>query len=486
MTVSRASLGPTFTQNNPTEFGAVILIVDGDPTISPWRLAQHGAPTFVLPSLSEWLDVDSGITYRSDGSEWTPTATGTDFGPAGLLTDLISESTAGVGVEFTGAATGATTFLIKADGTINNATTNYYSIWSSPAVAVTARTAGLLAGFAADLTGNSGDTSGTKSAAFAALAPTTGGGSAVYEVINQGAGYAWTIDSSAAATGEVGWMFGANKATAWYLGTSALTFGVLTSTTATPHMAWTFTATAASTAYTVVGSINHATAAYSAQSAHATQLSTSRTAGQVNAHAASCTSLAGDINSVIYADYDAVAPTDGGGTVIHSAFKVELGHDRALDLTACATGEGLFALADNLAVGAAFREGANAYLTFVTTNSSESVTVGQPLVLANKMISVPAVLQDIAGAGVTITLPTAGTTKRVTAVGGAGTGSILAAGVDGQQVTLFNIGGTNSITMAASGTSHVALGTACVIPALTGKTFTYDGTSSLWYSNGPS
>jgi hypothetical protein len=53
--------------------------------------------------------------------------------------------------------------------------------------------------------------------------------------------------------------------------------------------------------------------------------------------------------------------------------------DSGIDASALLTGVGYVGLADNLASAWVFKEAANAYLTFVTTNSSESVKLGKPL-----------------------------------------------------------------------------------------------------------
>lgn len=100
--------------------------------------------------------------------------------------------------------------------------------------------------------------------------------------------------------------------------------------------------------------------------------------------------------------------------------------------------------------------------------------------LALPIVCAPGTVQDVA-TGNTITLPTT-STKRLTATAGAATGVIVTAGTaDGQILNLFNIHATNSITMAASGTSRVADGVSTVIAPLTGVTLIYDSTSSLWY-----
>lgn len=309
-------------------------------------------------------------------------------------------------------------------------------------------------------------------------------GTALSAQVQSAGGQTYWADLGAAATGESDIILAANLADAQTIRTAALTFEKDVTTTATPGKVWTYSGTGAYSALSEVAQINHATNAFNAAEFHATQLTAARTAGLVGAVKAGCTSLAGDNTTTPYCDFLAATPTDGGGTATHSAFYVASGHDRAMDLTNCATGEALFALCDNLAIAAEWKEGANSYLKFITTNAGEAVAVNQPLKVANKIYSIPATVQDVAGAGGTITLPAAGFVQRVSATGGAGTGTILTAGTDGQIVQILNIAG-NSITFAASGTSHVALGATCVIPALSVKQFIYDGVSSLWYSHGP-
>lgn len=85
--------------------------------------------------------------------------------------------------------------------------------------------------------------------------------------------------------------------------------------------------------------------------------------------------------------------------------------------------------------------------------------------------------QSVASSG-TITTTGIGVARVTTA--GAVTGVILQAGQAGQQVTVINES-ANSITFAASGTSHVADGVADVIAATSARTFVYDSGTSLWY-----
>ncbi len=83
--------------------------------------------------------------------------------------------------------------------------------------------------------------------------------------------------------------------------------------------------------------------------------------------------------------------------------------------------------------------------------------------------------------GGTITLPAGATVLPLTAAAAA-TGMIMTKGsVDGQQVILVNEGGTNAITMAASGTSNCALGTSVTMAAFAKFVLVWDNTTALWY-----
>lgn len=193
-------------------------------------------------------------------------------------------------------------------------------------------------------------------------------------------GAAWA-DLSNCATGEADTIVAANLADAWSIRESATTLVTLVTTTGARALNEAWARTAAGVARLVAMTLNHATNTGAAFKATFTQLSTARTAGNVAAIQGQCTSLAGDTGSPVYADFEALAPSDGGGTVIHSAYKVAAGHDRALDLTACATGEGVTAIADNLAVAWAVKEAANTYFAAKTTDAAEASVIGKPPIM---------------------------------------------------------------------------------------------------------
>lgn len=81
------------------------------------------------------------------------------------------------------------------------------------------------------------------------------------------------------------------------------------------------------------------------------------------------------------------------------------------------------------------------------------------------------------------TITTAGVSVARVAPTGAVTGVILAVGTTGGQVcTVVNEAvAANTVTFAASGTSHVADGTSSVIAGLNARRFVWDSGTSLWY-----
>lgn len=193
--------------------------------------------------------------------------------------------------------------------------------------------------------------------------------------------------------------------------------------------------------------INSASASASALDLTAVQLTTARTSGAVNGLKAATTSLAGDLNSVVYADIRCAAPTDGGGTVVHAAVVVEAGHDVALDLSACATGEADIVVGDNLAVALQIREGANNIMQVATTNSAELVTWGYPFAFG-------ATVNIIADPGTGQAIPVTRSGVCMITTGGSGQTNTLAVPTFvGQTLTLVmdvDGGGDRVITVASA------------------------------------
>lgn len=78
----------------------------------------------------------------------------------------------------------------------------------------------------------------------------------------------------------------------------------------------------------------------------------------------------------------------------------------ALDVSACATGQSLIKIGDNLAIALEVKEGSSSYLKFVTTNSAEKVVFGQPAeavtLTTTTSLSTDTIAERTSAAGVTV------------------------------------------------------------------------------------
>lgn len=222
--------------------------------------------------------------------------------------------------------------------------------------------------------------------------------------------------------------------------------------------------TAADQAQNVDLTINHATADAVGVDVTAVQLTTARSSGNVSAFRGSTTSLAGDSGGV-YSTFHALAPTDGGGSAVHNVLLVGAGYDAFVDLSACATGEADVVLGDNLALALQIRQGANAYLDFITTNDAERIR-------AQKLLSYAApTVVDMADAAHTLVLGTAGAaqtklTSNIVLVdpnsGGASENFQLpaAASCAGLELTIINTGGEGIVVQGEAAATVITLDTA--------------------------
>lgn len=150
--------------------------------------------------------------------------------------------------------------------------------------------------------------------------------------------------------------------------------------TVTGHMDIDSDRTTAGSGLDIDGRINSASAAFSSLDITAAQLTTARTSGTVDGAKLAVTSLAGDLNSVVYSDLRCAAPTDGGGTVVHNAITVEAGHDALIDASASATGQNDIVIPANAASALEVREGSTTYLTFQTTTDAGAVVLGRRII----------------------------------------------------------------------------------------------------------
>lgn len=199
---------------------------------------------------------------------------------------------------------------------------------------------------------------------------------------------------SAVATGDSNLILKANLADALSIKDSTGDMVVYTTTTATPGIAETMARTGAGTAHSVAATVNSASAAVVALAGSAAQITTARTSGTMTAVKGSVTSLTGDTAGVDYYAFEA-AVTVGEANADHLALRVGAGFDAAIDSSAAATGETDWIVGDNLADALTIREGANAYVTLVSTNSSEKVQVLKTLDLDAALLDISTQATDL-------------------------------------------------------------------------------------------
>lgn len=211
--------------------------------------------------------------------------------------------------------------------------------------------------------------------------------------------------------------------------------------------------TAAGEGHSLTATINHATASVEGTDISVAQLTTARTSGSVSALKLSATSLAGDSGGT-YNDLE-FAVTDGGGSAVHNAMLMGAGFDALLNLAACATGEADIVLGDNLASAAMFREAANEYLSFVTTNSSEAVKVSQDLDLdaSLDMDGVTATI-DLSGA---ISIDAVGNSNVTIDAGNLVLETTTSGAVDINAAGNFTMDAGGTLSMAGVGNSDVTV-----------------------------
>lgn len=91
----------------------------------------------------------------------------------------------------------------------------------------------------------------------------------------------------------------------------------------------------------------------------------------------------------------ATGVTVDGLRIMDATIKPAAGGSAFIDLSGVATGEADVIVKDNLADALTFREGANAYLTFVTTDASESVTIAKSLKVTSGTVDLMSGATDI-------------------------------------------------------------------------------------------
>lgn len=114
--------------------------------------------------------------------------------------------------------------------TMSHASQSAEAVDASIAQITNARTGGVLIGVKSSVTSLTGSTAGTDHYSFYG-AVTVGEAAADHFLLGQGAGFDWTIDASAVATGEAGVFLAANKADAWSMADSTGDLMVFNTTT---------------------------------------------------------------------------------------------------------------------------------------------------------------------------------------------------------------------------------------------------------------
>lgn len=237
-----------------------------------------------------------------------------------------------------------------------------------------ARTSGVLSAVKSTIVSLTGSTAGTDVYAYEA-AVTVGAAAVDHFAFKQGAGFDWTLDLSACATTEAGFMLGANLASALRIGTEALTTQmVFRTTTAAPGIDETWALSGTGDAHNIAATMSHATQSAEALDVSIAQITNARTSGDLIAIKAGITSLNGSTAGVDHVAFAGVV-TAGDADSDHILLRQGAGFSHTIDLRACATGEGVVAVADNLASAFVVKEGSTEYIKVVTTNSGEGVVI---------------------------------------------------------------------------------------------------------------
>ncbi len=239
--------------------------LSSDPKYDPLVYARAAIPTSVeiVPqgSIRTHLVAGTAPYYAMDNA-----GTWTQFALVGGTNDFAVTAT-------------AADELVNVDLSMVHATAQGVGIDAHAIQLTTARSSGNMIGVRSKTTSLAGDSGGVYSD-FWASTPTDGGGTNTHVAFYVGTGHDRLLDLSTTATANNLVVVPSNVADAWTFGNGTLVYSKLVTTAATPGWVHTFTHTSAGQASSTTGSINSATAAYSAITAAAVQLSTSRTAGQ--------------------------------------------------------------------------------------------------------------------------------------------------------------------------------------------------------------
>lgn len=335
-----------------------LLVVDGGGATPTHNAIKVGAGFDAL------IDVSAAATGEADVVVGANLAAAFVFRTSALTHLTYRTTTATPGFDESWAHTATATGHLIAE-TMASASGTGIGLSVTAAQITTARTSSTLTGIKSAVTSLTGDTAGVDYYAFEA-AVTVGEANADHFAFKQGAGFDWTIDSSAAATGETGWLVASNVASALKLGNGSLTYLALATTTATPGLTETFAHTASATAHLITETMNAAAGLAVGLSVTAAQITTARTSSTMTAIKASVTSLTGDTAGVDYYAFEG-AVTVGEANADHFLLKQGAGFDWTLDASAAATTEAGILVASNVAN--AWRRG-NGSLTYDVLRTS--------------------------------------------------------------------------------------------------------------------
>lgn len=374
------------------------------------------------------------------GGRWSVTsAMDTDFGTAGIETDLISESTSGAGVTVDGllikdegidmsgsaVATGdfditlktnladalsitesagdiavfdTTTGARKVDwtetrstwtnaftsandvlhvaATINHATANAEALDISMTQITTTRTSGSVIGILDTLVGKSTDSGGNYYGM--SLVATDSGGAGTFTGLLFDAGWDAVMDVASCSTGEADVVLGANLASAFAF--RVATTDLLTVVTTTNALELTVAA-GLDVDYTVATAIGLIDAAVTV--GHASNEISGVNVSTVHSTARTTGTVVNGFKATLDSDAadDAAAVYNGlqlatdGTKGVHNAIYVGANFDALIDVSTAATGEADIVLKDNLASAMAWRVAAVDVLTLVTSTAAYELTI---------------------------------------------------------------------------------------------------------------
>lgn len=353
-----------------------------------------GAPTHTSVQNTLYVREDA-----SDSGTWLyRNTTGAAVWEAAIdieATELLAQDNAWTGTNDFSKTVTAADQLINADLSFNHATATGIGLDVTAAQITTVRTSGTLTGVKSSVTSLSGDTAGVDYYAYEA-AVTVGAAGADHFAFKVGGGFDETIDASACATTEAGWLLAANLANAWHLKTAALTYVVLRSTTATPGIDETFALSGTGDAHNIAATMSHATQVAEGLDVSIAQITNARTSGTVSAIRASVTSLTGSTAGVDHYAYEA-AVTAGEAAADHFVMKIGAGFDNTFDASACATTEAGWLVAANVADAWHLKSSALTYAVLRTTTATPGIDETFTLTATGDAHNIQAIVNSATG-----------------------------------------------------------------------------------------